>query len=181
MEQERSHSPVGVENFPPPSSSTQRASRAEIMAAKEADEQLTQRGVPVGDPERSRFRRDGETGRYITRKSRKTRRHAQSSPPPNKQWVWFARAAAFRGKTVGEWRAEAAREGGSLRAKYRLLTGNDDDLIVRGSREDVYYERAHITNTSARMIRADLALSKKGEVVSRTKSDHSKRMLAKKD
>lgn len=167
-----------ADDGPPP---RQQAPRGEVLAAKAADEELTRGGVALDDPRRLQYRRDGETGRYTERKSRRRRQPGTAGdddrPATTKQWIWFARAPAFRGKTVGEWRAEAAKEGGALGAKYRLLKGEDADPIVRGSREDVYYERAHVTNTSARLIRADLTLSKKGTVVSRTKSDHSKRMM----
>ena len=154
--------------------------RAQILAAKHADATLGEQPLtPGGDRERKRalYRQPGVTGKYVTRASR---RQDEAYPPDDKVWTWYAREPAFRGRTVGEWRKEAEDPEGRLDAKYMLLRGDDEDLIVRGSREQVFTGAAHVTDTSARLMYTDLCRHPRtSKVISARRSAHARRSLAK--
>ena len=160
-----------------------RASRAEILAAKRADTALNPDGGPLTpDGERARrraqYRRPGVTGEYKRRTSRKPAAPGET-PPPDRVWTWYVRNTAFRGQTVGSWRAEASDPFGRLDPKYALLRGADDDLVVRGSREEVLQGVAHVTDTSAKLMFTDLRRHPTTrKVVSARKSAHSQKMAA---
>ena len=59
------------------------------------------------------------------------------------------------------------------------LRGADDDLVVRGSREEVLQGVAHVTDTSAKLMFTDLRRHPTTrKVVSARKSAHSQKMAA---
>lgn len=154
------------------------ARRPEILAAKRADAKLGEALTPGGERERKRalYRQPGVTGEYVKRTSRKRPQDGET-PEPDSVWTWYVRDTAFRGKTVGEWRAEAADPMGRLDAKYMLLRGDDHDRITRGSREEVLTGVKHITDTSARLMYSDLRRHhKSGKVISARKSDHAQNL-----
>lgn len=154
------------------------ARRPEILAAKRADAKLGEALTPGGERERKRalYRQPGVTGEYVKRTSRKQPRDGEEAPEPDSVWTWYVRDTAFRGKTVGEWRAEAADPLGRLDAKYMLLKGADHDLVTRGSREEVLTGAKHVTDTSARLMYTDLRRHKSGKVISARKSDHAQNL-----
>lgn len=132
--------------------------REHIIEAQRKDRLLPRKLTPEAAAQRKTYRVPGVTGTYATRKDGRT------------QWTWYARRRPFRGKTVGDWRREAAREGTCIDAKYMLLKGNDTDRVIYGSREDVLCHKAHMTSTSSKLMYTDLRRSKAGNVVSAEKS-----------
>lgn len=168
------------------------ASDADIFTAKAKDGQITadieanrtkSESSRLPDDhasfDRSLWRREGVTGRYVQRKSRKKLHDDNQPAEMQSQWVWFARAKPFVGKTVGEWRAEARRTdaGRRIDAKYALLEGEDDDPIKRGTKDQVFKGTHHITHGSGRLIKSDLDENKSKKVVIKSRSHHSKDLM----
>ena len=124
----------------------------------------------------------GGTGRYVYRASR------IDGKAPVRQWVWdretMPRRAPFTGATVGEWRTEARLPGGGRlgRHAYKDLPGRDESPIRRATgtiqqqRAAVESGAAHITSTSYRGMKGDFRRVR-GKWVSKTKSDHSRRLV----
>lgn len=106
----------------------------------------------------------------------------QYGPKPNRsdgtlQWNWYARASPHNLRTVGEWKAEAAKKGGGKLhdQKFQRLLGKDGDRVVSGTKHQVLLGEAHITRGNTKLIREEVMLDGRRKPISVAKHKQGRR------